>query len=63
MTKSGYMRLPLDSCGEPIRPGDVMELCSGERVQVYEPHHPGLYEYGYWVITDRYGNEMIREGK
>ena len=23
---------------------------------------PRLYEYGYWLITDRDGNEMIREG-
>lgn len=35
---------------------------SGELLEVYEPHSPGLYEYGYWLITDRDGNEMIREG-
>lgn len=34
---------------------------SGELLREYGPHHPGLYEYGYWLITDRYGNEMIRE--
>ena len=35
---------------------------TGQLLQVYEPHDPGLYEYGYWLITDRDGNEMIREG-
>ena len=35
---------------------------TGELLQVYEPHSPDLYEYGYWLITDRDGNEMIREG-
>ena len=24
---------------------------------------PDLYEFGYWAITDRYGNEIIREVK
>ncbi len=36
---------------------------TGQLLQVYEPHDPGLYEYGYWAITDEHGNEMIREGK
>jgi len=36
---------------------------TGQLLEVYEPHHPGLYEYGYWAITDEHGNEMIREGK
>jgi hypothetical protein len=35
---------------------------TGQLLQVYEPHSPGLYEYGYWLITDRDANEMIREG-
>lgn len=35
---------------------------TGELLRVYEPHDPALYEYGYWLITDRDGNEMIREG-
>lgn len=35
---------------------------TGQLLEVYEPHHPGLYEYGYWAITDEHGNEMIREG-
>ena len=36
---------------------------TGELLQVYEPHSPDLYEFGYWAITDRYGNEIIREVK
>lgn len=36
---------------------------NGELLRDYGPHHPGLYEYGYWAITDKRGNEMIREGK
>lgn len=36
---------------------------TGQLLEVYEPHHPGLFEYGYWAITDEHGNEMIREGK
>lgn len=35
---------------------------SGELLQTYGPHSPGLYEYGYWLVTDRDGHEMIREG-
>ena len=35
---------------------------TGQLLQVYEPHSPELYEYGYWLITDRDGTEMIREG-
>lgn len=35
---------------------------SGELLQAYGPHSPGLYEYGYWLVTDRDGHEMIREG-
>lgn len=34
---------------------------SGELLQAYAPHDPGLYEYGYWLITDRDGAEIIRE--
>ena len=36
---------------------------TGRLLEVYGPHHPGLYEYGYWAITDEHGNEMIREWK
>lgn len=36
---------------------------TGQLLQAYRPHDPSLYEYGYWAITDRYGNEIIREGK
>lgn len=36
---------------------------TGQLLEVYEPHDPGLYEYGYWAIVDRDGNEIIREGK
>lgn len=35
---------------------------NGELLQTYGPHSPGLYEYGYWLVTDRDGHEMIREG-
>ena len=35
---------------------------AGELLQTYGPHSPGLYEYGYWLVTDRDGHEMIREG-
>ena len=34
---------------------------SGVLLREYGPHHPGLYEFGRWLITDRYGNEMFRE--
>ena len=36
---------------------------TGQLLEVYEPHDPGLYEYGYWAIVDKDGNEIIREGK
>ncbi len=35
---------------------------TGRLLQVHEPHSPELYDYGYWAITDRDGNEIIREG-
>lgn len=35
----------------------------GRLLRLCEPNGPRLYEYGYWAITDRYGNEIIREGK
>lgn len=36
---------------------------SGTMLREYPPHSPDLYEFGYWAITDRYGNEIIREVK
>lgn len=33
----------------------------GELLRDYGPHHPGLYGYGCWVVTDGAGHEMIRE--
>lgn len=36
---------------------------SGTLLREYPPHSPDLYMFGYWAITDRYGNEIIREVK
>ena len=36
---------------------------SGTMLREYPPHSPDLYMFGYWAITDRYGNEIIREVK
>lgn len=36
---------------------------SGSLLREFPPHSPDLYEFGYWAITDRYGNEIIREVK
>lgn len=38
-------------------------VVSGTMLREYPPHSPDLYMFGYWAITDRYGNEIIREVK
>lgn len=35
---------------------------TGELLAGIEPHSPDLFRYGFWAISDRYGDEIIREG-
>lgn len=34
---------------------------SGELLQGYRPHDPGLFRHGYWAIKSNDGTEIIRE--
>ena len=50
MAEHGWVRLPVDADGVPIRPGDELVICeTGEHISAYDIE---LYDDGRWCVGD-----------